>query len=148
MNVVDVTRGRVVPNQTIIIAGSRVRAIGSSTEITLRPDAQIIDGTNRYVIPGLWDMHVHIPRPRAFEGLTGAEFLSVYVAQGVTGVRDMGADCAAVSCSRWMRSPGDIERLRFEISTGRLLGPRIVSPGQTSYARPSLHRCHRAAACC
>lgn len=129
VNVVDVTRGRVVPNQTIIVAGSRIRAIGSSTEITPPPDAQIIDGTNRYVIPGLWDMHVHIPGPRAFEGLTGAEFLSVYVAQAVTGVRDMGADCAAVSCSRWMRSPGDIERLRFEISTGRLLGPRIVSPG-------------------
>jgi hypothetical protein len=129
VNVVDVARGRVIPEQTIIIAGSRIRAIGSSAKITPPPGARIIDGTNRYVIPGLWDMHVHIPGPRAFEGLTGAEFLSVYVAQAVTGVRDMGADCAAASCSRWMRNPGDIERLRFEINTGRLLGPRIVSPG-------------------
>lgn len=74
-------------------------------------------------------MHVHIPGRDAFEGLTGTEFLQVYVARGVTGIRDMGADCADTICARWMRQPPDIQRLKYDIGAARLIGPRIISPG-------------------
>ena len=128
-NIIDVENGRVVPHQTIVIVGSRIVAIRSSSNVALPTSWQVVDAAGKYVIPGLWDMHVHIPGANALEGLTGGEFLPVYVAQGVTGVRDMGADCSASACDRWMRKPGEIARLRNDISAGRLVGPRIVSPG-------------------
>lgn len=128
-NIIDIENGRVVPHQTIVIVGSRIVAIGSSSEVALPTSSQVVDAAGKYIIPGLWDMHVHIPGANAFDGLTGVEFLPIYVAQGITGVRDMGADCSASECDRWMRKPGEIARLRNDISAGRLLGPRIVSPG-------------------
>ena len=73
----------------IAVQGGRIVAVGPLPNAAA---ARIIDAAGKYVIPGLWDMHVHIPGANAFEGLTGGEFLPVYVAQGVTGVRDMGAD--------------------------------------------------------
>jgi imidazolonepropionase-like amidohydrolase len=140
VNVVDMANGYVVPQQTVIVAGSRIRTIASASEIDLPPGVRIIDGTDKYLIPGLWDMHVHIPGQNAFEGFTGAEFLPVYVALGVTGVRDMGADCAAPDCERWMRNPGDIDRWRAAINAGALPGPRIVSPGPIVDGPVPVHR--------
>jgi imidazolonepropionase-like amidohydrolase len=71
----------------------------------------VIDGRGKYLIPGLWDMHVHTVVP------AGDEVLTLYVANGVTGIRDMA---------------GELDQLvswRQEISTGVRVGPRMVISG-------------------
>ncbi len=68
-------------------------------------DAQIVDGQGKFVIPGLWDMHAHME-------LTGESWLQLYVANGVTGIRDMGS------------ALDFILNLREATSSGRTLGPR------------------------
>jgi imidazolonepropionase-like amidohydrolase len=73
--------------------------------------ARVIDGRGKFLIPGLWDMHVHT----AIAG--GRALLGLYVANGVTGVRDMAGD--------WPTLRG----WRDDIAAGRLVGPRIVASG-------------------
>ena len=73
--------------------------------------ARVINGRGKFLIPGLWDMHVHT----AIVG--GQDLLELYVRNGVTGVRDMAGDWATLVA--WRR----------EIAAGRLVGPRIVASG-------------------
>jgi imidazolonepropionase-like amidohydrolase len=77
----------------------------------LSAGARVIDGRGKFLIPGLWDMHVHT----AIAG--GRALLGLYVANGVTGVRDMAGD--------WPTLRG----WRDDIAAGRLVGPRIVASG-------------------
>ena len=72
--------------------------------------AQIVDGQGRFLIPGLWDMHAHMEA-------TGESSLQLYVANGVTGIRDMGS------------ALDFILNLRDATSSGRTVGPRIVAAG-------------------
>ena len=68
-----------------------------------------VNGSGKYLIPGLWDMHVHLWEKRPMLGM--------YVANGVLGVRDMGSDLARTQ--RW----------RADVETGQAIGPRIYTPG-------------------
>ena len=108
---IDVDRGTARPDLTVLIDGSRITAIGPAATTPTPSTARIIDARGRYLIPGLWDMHVHTVVP------TGRQLLGLYVANGVTGVRDMGGDFATIR--RW----------REEIVAGTLVGPRIVAAG-------------------
>jgi imidazolonepropionase-like amidohydrolase len=107
-NIVSVTDGLVLTNQTINIEGSTIRSVAANSPPVT--GARIVDATGRFVIPGLWDMHAHLE-------FTGASSLQLYVANGVTGVRDMGASLD--------------KALEFRESTrsGVVLGPRIVAAG-------------------
>lgn len=95
---------------TVVVRGPRVAALGPRRSIEVPEDARVVHADGRWVIPGLWDMHVH---------LTDATDLAmpVLLANGVTGVRDMGGDPEAVV---------DMERRR---QSGELPGPRIVMAG-------------------
>ena len=73
-------------------------------------DARLVDGRGKFLIPGLWDMHAHI------QG-NGEAWLPLYIANGVTGIRDMGADLDFIL------------NFREATSSGRTLGPRIVAAG-------------------
>ncbi|MBW8839507.1 MAG: amidohydrolase, partial [Gemmatimonadetes bacterium] len=108
---IDVDRGTARADLTVLIDGSRITAIGPTATTPTPSTARIIDARGRYLIPGLWDMHVHTVVP------TGRQLLGLYVANGVTGVRDMGGDFAT------------IQRWRSEIASGALVGPRIVAAG-------------------
>jgi hypothetical protein len=101
------------PDSTILISRNRISAIGPSDSVSLPHDAQVVDGTGKYVIPGLWDMHVHLNLLRTFDD---AE-LSGFVATGLTGVRDMGGPMPAIR--EW----------RARMSAGQLLSPTIVAAG-------------------
>src|SRR5438552_15873343 len=81
VTIVDVATGSTIPKRSILIRGNRIVDVG--TQSTVRNQVQVIDGTGKFAIPGLWDMHVH---------LTDRQQLSLYPAYGVTGVRDMGSD--------------------------------------------------------
>lgn len=117
VNIVDVRTGEVRPEQTVVIDRSRIIAVGSRKDTRYPRNAPvIINGKGFYLIPGLWDMHVHLVFgdwfPRAQE-----ISLPLFVANGVTGVRDMGSELATVQA--W----------RNEIEGQRLIGPRIMTSG-------------------
>ena len=108
VSVVDVTTGQIVPNRTVVVNGDVITAISQGG--TAPADASVIDARGKFLIPGLWDMHAHI------QGNERA-WLPLYVANGVTGIRDMGADLDFIL------------DVRESTSSGRTLGPRIVAAG-------------------
>jgi hypothetical protein len=102
VTVIDPSRRAIIPAQTVVTEGSDV-VLGDSADVPVPAGAEIIDGRGRFVMPGLWDMHVH--------GAT--DDLGLFLACGVTGLREMGPAPDAVTA-------------RADIATGRVLGPRLV----------------------
>lgn len=102
-------RPRVV---TVIVEGDRIATIARNDRGSIPTGATIVDGRGKYLIPGIWDMHVHIG-----QYAQGVNALPRLVAYGVTGVRDMASPV------------DDILRLRRETADGTLLGPEIVAAG-------------------
>jgi imidazolonepropionase-like amidohydrolase len=107
VNVVDVIGGQVLSNRDVTIAGERIVEVAASGRSAGLPGGRVVDGTDKFLIPGLWDMHAH-----RFES-----WLALDVANGVTGIRDMGNDL------------DEILRLRTVTASGALIGPRIVAAG-------------------
>jgi imidazolonepropionase-like amidohydrolase/pimeloyl-ACP methyl ester carboxylesterase len=122
VDVVDVERGLIVPRQTVLITGSRISAVGPATDVRIPAGAAVVDARGTYLIPGLWDMHVHSSSDR----VTRAAMLPMYVANGVTGVRDMHADCFE-PCAEDRSTIEQVNGWRRDIAAGRLVGPRIVA---------------------
>jgi len=115
VNVVDVERGRILPDATVVLDGNRIVKV-SSGRVSLPPGIKRVDGTGKYLIPGLWDMYTF-----AFDGVQrGEPVLELLVAHGVTGIREMGS----VMDLAKQRS------LRKEILEGRRAGPRIAYAGR------------------
>ncbi len=118
VTVVDVRDGHLLRNYTVIISGNRITQVASGTQVRIPAAAQVIDAQGRYLIPGLWEMHAHQVR----------NFLGLYIANGVTGVREMGNSA--------MPLPQTVA-LRERIARGELSGPRFFAAGPTVDARPS-----------
>jgi len=110
VNIVDVVEGRLLPDMAIVIRGERISDIEQSSAFSAPRNVKLIDGRGKFVIPGLWDMHVHL-------SYATESALPLLLANGVTGVRDMGS------------SLSEIDRWRAEIETGTRQGPRIVRVG-------------------
>src|SRR5947207_3616407 len=103
------------PNRTVVISGDRIVSVNDSKN-SKKTDAHVIDATGQYLIPGLWDMHVHSAFGDWFPG--GRDIiLPLFVANGVTGVRDMGGDVTVLS--EWRR----------QIARGEIVGPRMIISG-------------------
>lgn len=107
-NVIDGTGSPVQTDVTVIVTGNRISAVGKSAKIHLPTTAVIVDATGKFLIPGLWDMHVH---------WYDKDYLPLFLANGVTGIRLM---LGAPMHHEW----------RKDIETGKLQGPRlfIASP--------------------
>ncbi len=86
VTIVDVESGELRADQTVVVRGSRIAWAGPAGEARVPAGARVVDATGRYVIPGLWDMHVHTSR----EG-RARHFWPQFLAYGVTGVREMGS---------------------------------------------------------
>ena len=112
VTVVDVVAGALVPGQRVVISGARIASVGPVASVTSPPNAVIVDGQGRFLIPGLWDMHVHVG-----SGPTAGWALGLFLANGVTGVRDMGSGLEALL------------NVRAAVAGGQTLGPRIVGAG-------------------
>jgi amidohydrolase family protein len=108
VSVVDVVGGQVIPNTTVVINGRTITTVGRAG--VPPADARVIDGVGKFLIPGLWDMHAHI------QG-SGEAWLQLYAANGVTGIRDMGADLEFIL------------GMREATASGRVAGPEIVAAG-------------------
>ncbi|WP_158267625.1 amidohydrolase family protein [Adhaeribacter arboris] len=111
ITVIDVIQGNSLPDRTVAITDSMITALGAAEEIFIPRQAQIINCQGKFLLPGLWDMHVHL-------GNATRTALPLFVANGITGVRDMGS-----------KSFDSIQIWRKQIRSGQLTGPRIVSPG-------------------
>jgi len=122
VTVIDGTGSPARPNQTVVISGGRIAALGDSGRVRIPKDARPLSGTGKYLIPGLWDMHVHMRGSRLGnqDSLVheNEALLPVYLANGLTGVREMGGDMVD-SVLQW----------RDEIAKGHRQGPRIVTWG-------------------
>ena len=117
VTVIDVTGGPAQPHRTVIVRAGRIDEVGSTGDgMGDKLAGQHIDGSGKFLIPGLWDMHVHIVFGDWFP--RGKEItLPLFIANGITGVRDMGSDLETLQ--QWRR----------EIFAGTLIGPRIVMSG-------------------
>lgn len=106
VTVIDTTGGPVKTDTTVVILGDRITEMGKSGVIRLPKNAEAVDGTGKFLIPGLWDMHVHWYEK---------DYLPLFIANGVTGTRQM---YGVPMFQQW----------RQEIEAGKLLGPRILIP--------------------
>jgi hypothetical protein len=109
VTVVDVAAGTLRPHLTAVIEGERIVAVGPQGSLKLPANARVVDGTGRFLSPGLWDMRVQLRNPE--------KQLPAFLAFGVTGIRDPGGDYLKAAESR------------LEIQQGKTVGPRIVASG-------------------
>ncbi len=106
----------VLTNRTVVIASDQITSVSDAAKFRLPKNARVIDATGQYLIPGLWDMHVHSAFGDWFPG--GREIiLPLFIANGVTGVRDMGGDIPVLM--EW----------REDVADGKIIGPRMVISG-------------------
>jgi cytosine/adenosine deaminase-related metal-dependent hydrolase len=115
VTVIDPATSSVTPATSVLVTGSRIQAVVPAAQLA-NTRARIIDGTGKYLIPGLWDMHVHTNMGDWIPGATDVT-LPLFVANGVTGIRTMGDELPSIL--QW----------RDAIAQGKLLGPRMVSSG-------------------
>jgi imidazolonepropionase-like amidohydrolase len=110
VTVVPATGGPSMPASTVLIRGDRIAALGPASRMTIPADARVVDGTDKFLMPGLIDMHVHVSKTRS-------SALGLFVTNGVTTVRDMGGDYE------------ELRQWRSEVATAKRVGPRILMPG-------------------
>lgn len=118
VTLIDLRNGELHPNQTVVWERSRIVAAGPAATVRLAPHTQIIRAAGRFLLPGLWDMHVHVP---------SEEFLPLFIANGVTAVRDMSD---VDEQEDYRRSAVQAKRRwDAEARAGLRVGPRIVALG-------------------
>src|SRR5688500_686800 len=110
VTVIDGTGAPPRHHMSVVIERGRITTIDAASRVTVPSNATILDGAGKFLIPGLWDMHVHLAK-------AGERTLGLFVANGVTSVRDMGGDFTLVK--RW----------RAEVAAGTRVGPRIRAAG-------------------
>jgi imidazolonepropionase-like amidohydrolase len=116
ITVIDPGTQSIRSDRTVMVEGARITAVADAASFRAPKFARVIDAHGHYLIPGLWDMHVHSAFGNWFPG--GREIiLPLFVANGVTGVRDMGGDLPILL--DW----------RKQIATGVIIGPRMIVSG-------------------
>src|SRR5689334_1587412 len=116
VTVVDVRTGKLQPDQTVVLERNRIYSVGPSKSAKYPRNADSVNCKGGYLIPGLWDMHVHLAFGDWFPDAKDIS-LPLFIANGVTSVRDMGSDLEVVQ--DW----------RNEIEAGQMIGPRIFTSG-------------------
>jgi len=117
VTVVGTDTGAIQPDMTVVIREGRIASVGPATA-PVPGDAAQFDARGTFAIPGLWDMHVHL-------SWASANALPVFIANGVTGVRDLGSTLS------------EIDAWRTRIELGELTGPRIMRAGPMLNGRSS-----------
>src|SRR5215468_10330771 len=103
-------------NRTVVVMGAHIMSVSGAAKFRAPKNARVINATGQYLIPGLWDMHVHSAFGDWFPG--GRDIiLPLFIANGVTGVRDMGGELPVLL--EW----------RKQIADGQIVGPRMVISG-------------------
>jgi imidazolonepropionase-like amidohydrolase len=106
--IVDGTGRAAIPDGVVVVRDGRIADVGPRAAVTIPPGVPSVVVDGKTIVPGLWDMHTHV---------TQIEWAPVYLAAGVTTVRDMGNEFEFVV------------PLRDAIASGRALGPRVLAAG-------------------
>lgn len=116
--IIDVEHARTIPDQAVVTQGGDIVAVGNDAAIARDwRTTRAVDGINRFLVPGLWDMHVHFGGgPDLIE--ENKALLPLYIAHGITTIRDCSGDL-----------PDQVLAWRDEIATGKLFGPTLLSSG-------------------
>ncbi len=123
VNLIPMTHERVREDQTVLVEGTRIAAVGPSDEVAVPEKASVIDGAGTYLMPGLADMHTHT-REDWPSDTWAVSPLNLYLANGVTTIRDFGPRGKSLTYAlRW----------RKEIGRGRRYGPTIYAAGPILY---------------
>ena len=107
VSIFDSVNAKVLPKQRVTVHGERIASVEAEHGQPAATGAQVIDGSGKMLLPGLWDMHQHLD----------ADTACLDVAAGVTTIRDMG------------NSIDDLGKLKKHIEAGEQVGPRIVLAG-------------------
>ncbi|MEA1977593.1 MAG: amidohydrolase family protein [Chloroflexota bacterium] len=126
VNIVPMTAEIVLENQTVLVKGSKIIAIGPADEISIPTDVAIIDGEGSYLMPGLADMHMHTRQDWESDNWPVSP-LVLYIANGVTTIRDFGPSGEVLTYAlKW----------REQIQAGTLIGPTIYASGRILFVSP------------
>lgn len=115
VTVVPMDSERALPGHTVVVQGDRIVAVGPAASVTVPAGARRVDGRGKWLVPGLAEMHGHVPPPNAPAQLT-EDVLFLYLANGITTVRGM------------LGAEGQLD-LRRRTNTGELLGPTLYLAG-------------------
>ena len=128
VTIVDLAGGSLLPDRTIVISGTRIVAVDQSDQVPIPPDAELVEARNGYLIPGLWDMHVHSVNPVSLD--TAARsippqdwHLPLFLAFGITGVRNMNDGTGDLTLELTRTIKGELAR------GSRPGPPRFLSAG-------------------
>jgi imidazolonepropionase-like amidohydrolase len=114
VNVIPMDRERVLSDQTVVVVDGKIVQVGPADEVEVPDGAGQIDGGGKYLIPGLAEMHAHVPPQGGREWMERVLFL--YLSNGVTTVRGM------------LGQPAHLQ-LQADVESGDVLGPRIFTSG-------------------
>ena len=123
VSIVDVEKGRTTGPRTVLIADGRIAAIVEPSQAHIPAGAERVDGRGRFLMPGLVDMHVHLFNNFSRRPPNTWTF-PLYIANGVTGVREMAAEPASILI---------VNGWRDAIAKGSLIAPRILAAGVVVY---------------
>ncbi|HEX5962529.1 MAG TPA: amidohydrolase family protein [Gemmatimonadales bacterium] len=115
VTVIPMDRERTIPGQTVVVRGNRIAAIGSSRQVKVPAGSRRVDGRGKFLMPGLAEMHAHIPGGQVPDSLV-ERTLFLYVSRGITTIRGMLGD------------PRHLD-LRARAARGDLLSPTIYTSG-------------------
>lgn len=115
VTVIPMDSERVIEGHTVVVEGERIVAVGPAGEIEVPEAATVVDGTGRWLIPGLAEMHGHIPQPSAPRELV-ENVLFLWVANGITTVRGV------------LGASGQLE-LKAEANSGAIVSPTLYLAG-------------------
>ena len=104
VTVINPATSSVEPDRTVIVTGEQITAVVDAAHFRVPARGRLINGRGQYLLPGLWDMHVHSAFGNWFPG-GGDIILPLFIANGVTGVRDMGSVLAEIR--RWQGRRGE-----------------------------------------
>jgi imidazolonepropionase-like amidohydrolase len=105
---IDGTGAAPLTDSAVVVEHGRIKAVGPQSKVKIPKDANIVDATGKFLLPGLWDMHAHFEQ---------VEWGPIYLAAGVTTVRDCGNEFEFITA------------VRDAIAQNRGLGPRLLLAG-------------------
>lgn len=123
VSVVDVATAGILPDRDVVVRDGRIVAVDSATAGRTATASAVIDGRGKFLIPGLWDMHVHL----GTQGIATKVLFPMQIANGITGVREMTSDCYGRPGCALSMTIDTVVGWRREIAAGRLAGPRILA---------------------
>lgn len=115
--VINPADGRIITNAVLVLDGNKIESIGTRREKEVPVGSRRIECDGKFIIPGLWDMHVHVAGGTADPKWSKGALLPLLLANGITGIRDMGGNLDALLS--WRR----------ETEAGTLTAPRIIAAG-------------------